>query len=292
MRRVLVIGIGMGQASQLTFRAAEALGQADLFLLLEKGEAAAGLVALREGLLARFAKPGHRVVRAPSPRRLRPPLPAGEADADAGAARDATYRASVAAWHGERAALLAEWLARELPEDGTAAILVWGDPMLYDSTLRVLEGARAVLARRQVDGPADGQADWGAGGGSLPPEAPAGFTVEVVPGLSALQMLCAAHSIPLNGVGEPVLVTTGRRVAERTPDAPAFAVLLDDGSGLSALLARGWTGEVWWGACLGTPDEALLAGPLTEVGVAILNARAAIRARLGWVMDVWLARPL
>ncbi|MBS7540571.1 hypothetical protein KHC27_16690 [Ancylobacter lacus] len=186
--------------------------------------------------------------------------------------------------------------------------------MLYDSTLRVLEAARALFARPAAGGseaegsgrpasampggPTTATHPPPATGGPFPPGAVApppaaadGFAVEVVPGISALQMLCAAHAIPLNGVGEPVLVTTGRRVAEETPAAPAFAVLLDDGSGLRALRARGWKGEVWWGACLGTPDEALLAGPLEEIAAAILDARADIRARLGWVMDVWLARP-
>ncbi|MCK0197890.1 precorrin-6A synthase (deacetylating) [Ancylobacter sp. 6x-1] len=259
-RRVLVIGIGMGEPSQLTFAAAEAIGRADLFLLLDKSEAAGALVAAREALIARFGKPGHRILRRESPRLERPAFPApGEGVAGAG-----PYRDSVARWHGARARLMAEAIG-ELPPGGTAALLVWGDPMLYDSTLRVLAGARA-LARA--------------------PD----FKVEVLPGISALQMLCAAHAIPLNGVGEPVLVTTGRRIAEATPDAPAFAVLLDDGAGLRALMARGWSGKVWWGAMLGTPDERLLAGRLSEVGDAILALRGELRARRGWVMDAWLGR--
>jgi len=72
--------------------------------------------------------------------------------------------------------------------------------------------------------------------------------------------------------------------------------MLDDGTGLAALLVRGQAGElerplhIHWGAYLGTPDEMLATGPLTEVGPGILSARAEARARKGWVMDIYLVR--
>lgn len=251
-RRVLVIGIGMGDPAALTLRAVAAINRADVFLLLDKGEAAAELIAMREAILAAHRRAPWRTVTLASPAR-------GQQG------RDSTggYRAGVEAWHAARAALLARAIAQEVPEGGTGALLVWGDPMLYDSTLRVLERA--------------------AGAGLA-------FAVEVVPGITAVQALCAAHRIPLNGIGEAVEVTTGRRVAEATPQAPAFVVLLDDGAGLRALMERGWDGQLWWGAYLGTKDEVLLAGRLSEVGEEILRLRAEARARKGWVMDVWLGR--
>ena len=69
--------------------------------------------------------------------------------------------------------------------------------------------------------------------------------------------------------------------------------MLDDGTGLAALLARGLAGElerplhIHWAAYLGTPDEMLVAGRLNEVGSGILSARAEARARKGWVMDIF-----
>ncbi len=251
MRRLLVIGIGMGEAEGLTGHAMSALARADVFFLLDKSEGAGELVAAREALIARFGRPGHRVVRAPSPPR-RPAALQG--------ARE-SYEGAVADWHGARAALLAGLIAEELPPEGTGALLVWGDPMLYDSTLRVLAMARA-------------QAD---------------FSIEVVPGLTALQVLCAAHAIPLNAIGEEVALTTGRNVAQVTPASPAFAVLLDDGSGLAALAARGFDGEVWWGANLGTSAQVLRHGRLGDVASEIAEVRAQVKAARGWVMDVWLA---
>ncbi|GLK86354.1 precorrin-6A synthase (deacetylating) [Ancylobacter defluvii] len=251
-RRVLVIGIGMGDPAALTLRAVEAINRADVFVLLDKGEAAAELIAMREAILAAHRRAPWRTVTLASPAR-------GQEGRDTSGG----YRAGVEAWHGARAALLARAIAEEVPEGGTGALLVWGDPMLYDSTLRVLERAAGM---------------------GVP------FEVEVVPGITAVQALCAAHRMPLNGIGENVEVTTGRRVAQATPAAPAFVVLLDDGAGLAALMARGWDGQVWWGAYLGTKDEMLLAGRLMEVGAEVLRRRAEARARKGWVMDVWLGR--
>ena len=36
---------------------------------------------------------------------------------------------------------------------------------------------------------------------------------DVIPGITAIQALTARHRIPLNDIGEPVLITTGRRLA-------------------------------------------------------------------------------
>ena len=40
------------------------------------------------------------------------------------------------------------------------------------------------------------------------------LAVEVVPGITSLQALTAAHAIPLNEIGAPVVVTTGRRLRD------------------------------------------------------------------------------
>ncbi|MFD2032612.1 precorrin-6A synthase (deacetylating) [Ancylobacter dichloromethanicus] len=228
MRRLLVIGIGMGEPEGLTARAADALGRANTFFLLDKSEAAGELVSARQALIARFGRPGHRVVRAPSPPRRPAPL--------AGARK--AYEGAVVDWHGARAALLAGLIARERGgRDRGDAGLGRPDALRFDAA-----GAGGGTGRRGLHC--------------------RGF----FPGVTALQALCAAHAVPLNGIGEEVRLTTGRHVAQATPDAPAFAVLLDDGSGLEALLARGFEGTLWWGANLGTEAEILVAGRLCEVG--------------------------
>ena len=53
MRTLYVIGIGAGDPDYLTIQAVNAIRQVDVFFVLDKGEAKAELVQLREDLLRR-----------------------------------------------------------------------------------------------------------------------------------------------------------------------------------------------------------------------------------------------
>ncbi|MBN9020531.1 MAG: precorrin-6A synthase (deacetylating), partial [Rhizobiales bacterium] len=166
----------------------------------------------------------------------------------------------VDAWHGEKAALYNALIANELADGEAGAFLVWGDPALYDSTLRILDAIRGTVA----------------------------FETVVIPGISAAQALAAAHRIPLNRIGEPVHLTTGRKLREAGGMSEDSVVFLDSGETLATLPGEGL--EIWWGAYLGTPDEVLVAGPLAEVRDRILRLRAERRAAKGWIMDIYLLR--
>ncbi len=105
-------------------------------------------MAAREAILAAHRRAPWRVARLASPKRRAEPhihMPRIHDGAAGTPSREKTYRADVADWHAARAALLAPLIEAELPEDGVGALLVWGDPALYDSTLRVLEAVRATL---------------------------------------------------------------------------------------------------------------------------------------------------
>ncbi|KQY56363.1 MULTISPECIES: precorrin-6A synthase (deacetylating) [unclassified Nocardioides] len=173
----------------------------------------------------------------------------------------ADYTGAVGDWHDARAAAYEKVL---LERDGDAAFLVWGDPAFYDSTIRIVE---RILARGNVT-----------------------FDYDVLPGISSLQVLAAAHRIVLHEVGQPILVTTGRRLAEAVDQGHDNLVVMLDGS-LSCTTLKdqpGW--HIWWGANLGTPDQALVAGPLVDVLPEIEAARAHAKATSGWVMDTYLLR--
>lgn len=270
-RRLLVIGIGAGAPGHLTLQAIAALNRAEAFFVFDKGEASAELVAAREAILAAHRRAPWRLIRVESPKRHAAPrvhLPETDAAAPGPAA---AYRAGVADWHRARAARLAALIESELPAQGVGAMLVWGDPALYDSTLRVLQDVQAALP----------------------------LAVEVIPGLSAVQALTSAHGLVLNEVGEKVTFTTGRRVLKDYPrGGESLVVLLDDGSGLESLIARESHETaagappltIWWGAYLGLGDEMLAHGALARVGPEILRRRAEARARRGWIMDIWLVR--
>jgi precorrin-6A synthase len=173
--------------------------------------------------------------------------------------RDPTdYDRAVTDWHDARAEAYERAI---LAHEGDVGFLVWGDPAFYDSTIRIVE---KILARGTVE------ADW-----------------DVVPGISSLQMLAARHRIVLHGVGQPILVTTGRRLREAVEDgADNILVMLNARVDLAGL--DDW--DIWWGANLGTDDERLVSGPVVDVAQDVLDAREQIKSHAGWVMDVYLLR--
>ncbi|MEO0822761.1 MAG: precorrin-6A synthase (deacetylating) [Pseudomonadota bacterium] len=245
MYELALVGVGSANPDHLTRQAIRALGAADLVLIPHKGSEKADLAALRQRLLA-------TLFDTPPPARLfEMPVRRGE---------DPDYRASVDDWHDAVAARWRESLAAALPEGGRIALMIWGDPSLYDSSLRIAERLRAA---------------------GLP------LAVTVVPGLTSLQLLTAAHAIPLNDLAAPVLITTGRRLAGGWPEgADRVAVMLDGGCAFQTLDPAGI--RIWWGAYLGMVEEIRDAGPLAAAGPRILATRAAARARHGWIMDVYL----
>ena len=246
-----LIGIGTGNPDHLTRAAERAMRAADLILLPRKRADTADLIDLRRALCAEVLTDTTRVVVFDLPERAADGPYLGP------------YLGAVRDWHDAIAAAWGGAIATHLPAGGRLALLVWGDPSLYDSSLRI-----AARLRR--------------GGMAL--------TVTVVPGITSLQALTAAHAIPLNTLAAPVLVTTGRRLrASGWPaDIDTLAVMLDGDCAFTTLDPAGVT--IWWGAYLGMPQQALAAGPLADTGAAIVARRAALRADHGWIMDTYLLR--
>jgi precorrin-6A synthase len=250
MRKVLIIGVGAGDPEQVTVQAINAMNATDVFFVLDKGEAAAELTEARRALCQRYATGEYRTVVIPDPPR------------DRSAMDHAGYTGAVRDWRDERARLVAEAIERELPAGGVGAILAWGDPALYDGTIRILETIRA--AGHDVD-------------------------FEVIPGISSVQILTARHRVTLNRVAGPVHITTGRRLAAGWPAGCDDVVVMLDAS-LACRAYRDEPIDIYWGAYLGTPDELLVSGRLDEVIERIEKVRAEARARKGWIMDTYLLR--
>jgi precorrin-6A synthase len=247
MRKLFVIGIGAGDPAHLTLEAIAALQQVEVFFSLDKGESKEDLLQLRKALCARHIRDGsYRFVAASDP------------------VRDsaiASYTERVAHWHEQRALLYEGMLRDELREDGVGGVLVWGDPALYDSTLRIVE---RVLARGNI-----------------------ALDYTVIPGISSVQVLAAKHKIALNRIAGAVHITTGRRLAEAELAAYGDVVVMLDGE-CAFKRVRAANTEIYWGAYLGTEHELLLAGPLEALVDEIERVRSAARARHGWIMDVYL----
>jgi precorrin-6A synthase len=249
MKKVFLIGIGAGNPDYVTMQAVKALNEVDVFFFLDKGEEKEDLANLRRTICERFIEDkSYRIVEVPGPKR------------DLGAP---DYKSGVHAWHLDKAQIFSALIADELKDGEVGAFLVWGDPSLYDSTLRVID---QILEH-----------------GTL------AFDYEIIPGITSVQALAAEHKIALNPIGEPVHITTGRRLLEGLPDKVDTAVvMLDNGSGLRALIDEDV--EIFWGAYLGTPDQILISGKLKECVDAIEEARSEERERKGWIMDTYLLR--
>src|ERR1700748_1487534 len=177
MRELLVIGMGPGHPDQITVQAVAALNRVDVFFRIDKGDAKSGLNAARDEILRRHVtRAGYRVVDVPEPPRDRSETLTADG-----------YQGAVSDWHAARAERIAAAIGAELGPDGVGAFLVWGDPSVYDSMLRIVD---RVLALGTVT-----------------------FTCTVIPGVTSVQALAAAHRIPLNRIGEPIHVPPPRRGA-------------------------------------------------------------------------------
>ncbi len=151
-----------------------------------------------------------------------------------------------------------------LADDATVGFLAWGDPALYDSILRVVDALREQMS----------------------------IDVTVIPGVSAPQVLAAAHQIALNREGESVHLTTGRRLlGEYREDLGDVVVLNDPDFTCRGLVEEFPDTELFWGAYLGTSDQVLANGPLRTVVPELLALRAQLLAHHGWIQEIYLLRP-
>ncbi len=240
-----LIGIGTGNPEHLTLQAIRAINAQDLILIPQKGEGKADLAELRRAICDEvLTNAATRIVEFDLPVR-------DEATAE--------YRQRVDDWH-DAIALAWQDAMDAHPEATNVALLVWGDPSLYDSTLRI-------AAR-------------------LDPAA----TLEVIPGITSQQALTAAHAIPVNDIGAPFIVTTGRRLRDDgwPVGVETIVVMLDGGCAFQTLAPEDV--HIWWGGYVGMKEQILCEGPLAEVSDRIIAMRAEARKAHGWIMDIYILR--
>ena len=249
MKKLLVIGIGAGNPDYITMQAVKALNLVDVFFLMDKGESKDKLIDLRREVCERYI-PDHayRFIEAHSPERER-----GDVD----------YTTSVDDLNLAKQRTFERLINEEMSDNECAGFLVWGDPALYDSTVRILQ---AILASGVCV-----------------------FDFEVIPGITSVQALAAQHKVPLNRIGRSIEITTGRRLAAgQVSDADSLVVMLDAQDAYHQVADP--ETEIYWGAYLGTPDEMLISGKLKDVAQEIERVRKAARMANGWIMDTYLLR--
>ncbi|WFU11319.1 precorrin-6A synthase (deacetylating) (plasmid) [Rhizobium sp. CB3090] len=249
MRHIYLVGIGTGNPEHLTVQAINTLNKADVIFIPSKGVAKAELADVRRDICQRYVT--NKAVRF-----VDYAVPVRQTG-------DRSYVQSVDDWHAAISSTYERLFQDHISEQGSAAFLVWGDPSLYDSTIRIIE---RVKARDRV-----------------------ALDYSVTPGITSIQALTASHRIPLNLVGKPVQITTGRRLAESFPGMVETAVVMLDGEQAFSKIDDP-DAYIYWGAYLGTEDEITIAGRLADVSDRIMATRAEARARHGWIMDIYLLR--
>ncbi|HTV45751.1 MAG TPA: precorrin-6A synthase (deacetylating) [Stellaceae bacterium] len=249
MKKIFIIGMGAGNPDYITIQAVNALNRVDVVFIMDKGAAKAKLIELRKEICRRHIKgKNYRFVEADSPAWTR-----GTVD----------YRSTIADLNRDKRAVFERLISEEMAEGERGAFLVWGDPTLYDSTIRIV-AAIARSGRHELD-------------------------YEVIPGISSVQALAATHKTALNRIGRPIEITTGRRIAEGFPgSADSVVVMLDAGDAYKRFADQDI--DIYWGAYIGTPDEILIAGKLKDVADEIERVRAEARQTNGWIMDSYLMR--
>ncbi|WP_386624320.1 precorrin-6A synthase (deacetylating) [Sulfitobacter geojensis] len=244
--QLTLIGIGTGNPEHLTLQAIRAINAQDMILIPRKGAGKADLAELRRAICDEvLTNPTTRIVEFDLPVR-------DEATPD--------YRQRVDDWHD---AIALAWVnAMGGTSVGKVALLVWGDPSLYDSTLRI--------AARLDPAP----------------------QIEVIPGITSLQALTAAHAIPINDIGAPFVVTTGRRLRDGGWPAgvDTLAIMLDGTCAFQTLPPEGV--HIWWGGYVGMKEQITCEGPLAEVSARIIQMRAEARESHGWIMDIYILRKM
>ncbi|MEI6099363.1 MAG: precorrin-6A synthase (deacetylating) [Alphaproteobacteria bacterium] len=239
-----LIGIGTGNPDHLTLQAIKSLNAADLVMIPRKGDSKADLAELRRAICA-------DVVRNDATQIVEFDLPVRDlANPD--------YLAAVNDWHD---AIATVWQQTMLAHAGAVnvALLVWGDPSLYDSSLRI--AGRLTM----------------------------NVTVHIIPGITSIQGLTSAHGIPLNELGAAVTITTGRQLQNGWPgDVDTLVIMLDGNCSFQHLDPAGVS--IWWGAYIGMKQQITISGDLAVVGPQIVERRGKARAEHGWIMDIYLLR--
>jgi precorrin-6A synthase len=249
MKKILIIGIGAGNPEYMTIQAVHALNEVDVFFILDKGAGKEKLVEFRRELCRRYITgQNYRFVDASSPEWER---------------CSADYDSTIANLNRDKQQVFERLIGEGMEDGECGAFLVWGDPTLYDSTIRIVE-AIANSGRHVIH-------------------------YEVIPGITAAQALAAKHKTTLNRIGASIEITTGRRIAEGFPNnVDSVVVMLDAENAYKRFADQDI--DIFWGAYIGTPDEILIAGKLKEVVDEIERVREEARRANGWIMDTYLMR--
>lgn len=250
-RQLNLIGIGAGDPDWVTFAAAKAITELDVLFVVRKEDDLDDLVQARRVVVERHRSEPLRIVEFQDPPRPWQTTP--------------DYPQAVARWRAQRQEQWGQALAGSLADGQIGGFLVWGDPSLYESTLAI---AHELVRLAPAESPVE---------------------LRVIPGISSVLALAAAHQIPLNRQGRALQISPARLLTNGMPaEVDDVVVMLDGKQTFASIDPTGL--DIYWGAYLGTTDQLLISGSLSEVRNQILQTRAAAAAEKGWMFDTYLLR--
>ncbi len=246
---IFLVGIGTGNPRHVTLEAIDHLKSSDILIIPRKEDFKSDLADLRYQICNKFlGEEAPPIFEFNFPTRN----------------NKKTYIEAVDEWHDAIAKVWTDCIANAQKalkkRVKSVGLLIWGDPSLYDSSLRI--------AKRLESTP----------------------NITVIPGVTSVQALTAAHKITINEIGKPFIITTGREITNfGFPGGIDTAFIMLDGNCSFTTLEQEIY-HIWWGAYLGMESEILIEGKLNEVSEVIVETRKKAREVHGWIMDSYMLR--
>ncbi|PXF58399.1 MAG: precorrin-6A synthase (deacetylating) [Deltaproteobacteria bacterium] len=249
MRKIYLIGIGPGNSDYLTLQAIDTMKKVDVFFILEKEKGFKEFLKIRKEILEKY-------LDRETYRVVNAKIPKRKKNRK-------SYKEEVKTWREQKAEVITELIENKMKDGEIGAFLIWGDPSLYDGHLEILQH---ILKEGAVN-----------------------FEYKVIPGITSIQILAARHKIPLNRIGESIVITTGRKLKEYTPDRITnTVVLLDNYSTFKDF--KDSDIDIYWGGYLGSKDEILLSGRLKDIIEDLKKIRREAKREKSWLMDTYILR--
>lgn len=170
------------------------------------------------------------------------------------------YKEKVKEWRLTKAKILKNVLMALDKEE--AGFLIWGDPAIYDGHIEILKEIEKDLP-----------IEW-----------------ELIPGISAFQVLSAKCKISLTELATPLTFHTPRTLRKLNSIDHPTVVFLDNYETYKKFLSDKRPLKIYWGAYVGTPKEIFIEGKLERVSDKISILRKEFKEKNGYLMEIYFLK--
>lgn len=170
------------------------------------------------------------------------------------------YKEKVREWRQKKAEILKEALLAAKAKE--AGFLIWGDPTIYDGHIEIFQEIEKDLPIK-----------W-----------------EVIPGLSAFQVLASKCKCSLTELSTPLSFHTPRTLRLLKEITHPIVVFLDNYETYKKFKEHPL--ELIWGAFVGSNDEIIMRGKLKEIAESHSLMRKNLKNKKGYLMEIYILKPL